>query len=101
MAGRRWGYLLHDGGAKAMGEAVASDEGKAVLINDLLCCAVVKADDFAAIGACECDGYALQAAEEESRVGAITRVKWQVGQCERRSLRLHLSLPMGSASRST
>ena len=39
--------------------------------NDLLSCAVVEADDLAAIGTGERYGYTLQAAEEEGCIGAL------------------------------
>eukprot|EP00966_Prymnesium_polylepis_P229762 5316299-Prymnesium_polylepis.1 len=51
-AGRRWGCLLR--------------------------CGVVEADDFAAISASECYGYALQAAEEERDVSRQSKCTWRV-----------------------
>ena len=54
-----------------MGETVTSDKGEVVFGNYLLPCAVVEADDLAAIGTGERYGYTLQAAEEEGCIGAL------------------------------
>ena len=54
-----------------MGETVTGDKGEVVFGNDLLSCAVVEADDLAAIGTGERYGYTLQAAEEEGCIGAL------------------------------